>query len=282
MYITIGIFFLLMCNCNKNHRIFPQKPSQTMDTCVLLHISFICIILPQHRHTISMLTIIIRTIIIYFVLVFSVRLMGKRQIGELQVSDFIVTIMLSEIAATPITTKNLPLLHAVVPIVLLLGVEFAISSLLLKFNKLKRLFYGSPSILICKGELIQKELKKNRIELDELLSELRQKGCSDISDVNYAILEENGKLSVFPYTKESAVTPSELSINVTENGIAHACVIDGQVIYHNLTIVGWTQKRLEKELSKRKLKLADVFLLTVNDTEEITIIEKEKKKAAPK
>lgn len=215
-------------------------------------------------------------------LVFSVRLMGKRQIGELQVSDFIVTIMLSEIAAAPITTKNLPLLHAVVPIVLLLGIEVAISFLLIRCNRLKRLFYGSPAILISKGELKQDELRKNRIELDELLSELRQKGCSDISDVNYAILEENGKLSVFPYTKESAATPSELSVSVTENGIAHACIIDGQIICHNLSLVGWNNARLEKELKKRKLKLSEVFLLTVNDTEEVTLIKKENKKAAPK
>lgn len=215
-------------------------------------------------------------------LVFSVRLMGKRQIGELQVSDFIVTIMLSEIAAAPITTKNLPLLHAVVPIVLLLGIEVAISFLLIRCNRLKRLFYGSPAILISKGELKQDELRKNRIELDELLSELRQKGCSDISDVNYAILEENGKLSVFPYTKESAATPSELSVSVTENGIAHVCVIDGQVICHNLSLVGWNNARLEKELKKRKLKLSEVFLLTVNDTEDVTVIRKERKKAAPK
>lgn len=208
--------------------------------------------------------------------------MGKRQIGELQVSDFIVTIMLSEIAAAPITTKNLPLLHAVVPIVLLLGIEVAISFLLIRCNRLKRLFYGSPAILISKGELKQDELRKNRIELDELLSELRQKGCSDISDVNYAILEENGKLSVFPYTKESAATPSELSVSVTENGIAHVCVIDGQVICHNLSLVGWNNARLEKELKKRKLKLSEVFLLTVNDTEDVTVIRKERKKAAPK
>ncbi|MBE6626784.1 MAG: DUF421 domain-containing protein [Ruminococcaceae bacterium] len=224
-----------------------------------------------------MLTIIIRTIIIYFVLVFSVRLMGKRQIGELQVSDFIITIMLSEIAAAPITTKSLPLMHAVVPIVLLLGIEVAMSCLLLKSNRLKRLFYGKPSMLICKGELIQKALRKNRIELDELLSELRQKGCSDISDVNYAILEENGKLSVFPYASKSPATPTDLSLSVIDNGIAHVCIIDGQVIHHNLSLVGWDDSRLNKELQKRKLTLSQVFLLSVNDTGDVTIIKKEEK-----
>ncbi len=203
--------------------------------------------------------------------------MGKRQIGELQVSDFIITIMLSEIAATPITTKSLPLMHAVVPIVLLLGIEVAMSYLLLKSNRLKRLFYGKPSMLICKGELIQKALRKNRIELDELLSELRQKGCSDISDVNYAILEENGKLSVFPYASKSPATPTDLSVSVSDNGIAHVCIIDGQVIRHNLSLVGWDDSRLNKELQKRKLTLSQVFLLSVNDTGDVTIIKKEEK-----
>ncbi len=224
-----------------------------------------------------MLTIIIRTVIIYFVLVLSIRLMGKRQIGELQVSDFIITIMLSEIAAAPITTTDMPMIHAIVPIVLLLGIEVAMSFLLLRANKLKRLFYGAPSMLICKGKLIQEALRKNRIELDELMSELRQKGCSDISDVNYAILEENGKLSVFPYADKAPATPSDLSISVTDSGIAHVCVIDGQVISHNLSLIGWDNSRLDKELNNRKLTLPQVFLLTVNDTGDVTVIKKEAK-----
>ncbi len=225
-----------------------------------------------------MLTIFFRTLIIYFVLVLSIRLMGKRQIGELQVSEFIITLMLSEIAVGPITTRTMPVLHAVVPILLLLSIEGTISFILIKCNVLKRLFYGSPSILIKRGKLVQKEMQKNRVEIDELISELRQKGYSDPADIYYAILEENGKLSVFPKSGKNPVTPDDLSLSVTEKGIAHLCVIDGKIIMPNLELAGWDEKRLFGELNKRKLDLPEVFIMTVDDSGSITIIRKDKRK----
>ena len=225
-----------------------------------------------------MLTIFFRTIIIYFVLVLSMRLMGKRQLGELQVSEFIITLMLSEIAVTPITSRSAPLLHAIVAILLLLSIEVLISFTLLKSNKLKRLFYGSPTILIRYGKINEKELKKNRVEIDELMSELRQKGVSDVSKVAYAILEENGKMSVFPTVHASPVTPTDLDLTPKDPGIAHVCVLDGTVVKTNLSLVSWDEKRLSSELKKMKVSLSDVFLLTVDDTSQINLILKEKKK----
>ena len=224
-----------------------------------------------------MLKIIIHTVIIYYAMVLSMRLMGKRQLGELQASDIIITMMLSEIATAPITNPQTPIHHALVPIGILIGIEILMSYLLLKSHKLKRLFYGTPTIIINRGKLIQKEMKKNRLEIDELMSELRQKGYSDISDINYAILEENGKLSVFPYADKSPASAEDLNLSVTECGIAHVCVIDGKTIRHNLALVGWDENRLQKELKKKKLIIKDVFLLTVDDSNNITIIKKEEK-----
>lgn len=222
-----------------------------------------------------MLTIFFRTLILYLILVVSLRVMGKRQIGELQVSEFIVTLLLSEIASAPVTNRSTPLLHAVVSILLLLAVEVAVSFFLLKSNRLKRLFYGSPALLICRGRLIQSALRDNRVELDELLSELRQKGFSDLSEIEYAVLEENGKLSVFPKASKSPVTASDLSLPVRESGIAHVIVLDGTVIARNLPLCGWNEKRLAQELRKRKVRLSDVFLLTVNDAGSVTLVKKE-------
>lgn len=210
-------------------------------------------------------------------MVLSMRIMGKRQLGELQASDIIITMMLSEIATAPITNPKIPIHHALIPIALLIGIELLMSFLLIKSHKLKRLFYGSPTIIINRGKLVQKEMKKNRLEIDELISELRQKGYSDVSDVNYAILEENGKLSVFPFSDKSPATPADLNLSVTERGIAHVCVIDGKVILHNLTLAGWDEKKLKKELGKRKLSLTEVFLLTVDDGGNVTLINKEEK-----
>lgn len=223
-----------------------------------------------------MLNIFIRTVTVYFVLVLAIRLTGKRQIGELQVSEFIVSIILSEIAASPVTNRAQPILHAVVPILVLLSLEVIISFILLKSNKLKRLFYGSPSIIVKKGKIVQSELKRNRLEVDELMSELRQKGFSELSDVYYVILEENGKLSVFPKSGKAPLTPDDVGHALPERGLAHVCVVDGQVIDDNMRLAGYDKVMLEAELQKNSANLADVFLLTVDDCGKVTLVKREK------
>ena len=221
-----------------------------------------------------MSTIIIRTLILYFILIVTMRFMGKRQIGEVQISEFIITIMLSEIAATPILDQSIPLLHAITAIVLLFSVELLVSYLLIKSSRMKRLICGTPSILIRRGELIQRELQKNRVDIEELFSELRQKGYSTLSDINYAILEENGQLSVFPYVKKSPATAEELSLQPDEPGIDHLCVADGKILDDSLCRIGWSKERLIKELQKRRLPLADIFILTIDDLGTIRFIRK--------
>ena len=223
-----------------------------------------------------MTTIILRTLILYFTLIVSMRFMGKRQIGEVQISEFIITIMLSEIAATPILDHSISLLHAITAIVLLLSVELLISFLLIKSSFLKRLICGTPSILIQRGELIQKELKKNRVDIEELFSELRQKGYPSLSEINYAILEENGQLSVFPYTANSPATHASLSIASDETGIDHLCIADGKILEDSLQLIGWSKEQLEKELKKRHLRLPDIFILTIDDKNNLNITKKQR------
>ena len=222
-----------------------------------------------------MITTCIHTVLIYLFLLIVIRLMGKRQIGELQASEFIITLLLSEIASAPITTEQFPLLHGIVSVLILLVLEFLISSLLLRFNGLKKFFYGAPSIIICRGKIDLREMRRNRMEVDELMSELRQKGFSDPADVYYAILEENGKLSVFPVAAKAPATPADLHLDPDEHGIAHACILDGQVISRNLTRAGWDRARLDEELKRRKMAVSDVFVLTVDDLGAVTCIRKE-------
>lgn len=201
--------------------------------------------------------------------------MGKRQIAELQVSEFIITVILSEIAAAPVSDPQIPLLNAIVPMLTLLSLELLMSYILLKSVFLRRLFCGTPTLLIHKGKLIQSALRKNRIELDELLAEIRQKGFSSIQEIRYAILEENGKLSVIPNAKTKPVTPADLSMNATDSGIAHPVIVDGNVMTENLPLASWNKKMLEKYLANRKLTVKDVFLLTVDDCGKVFLIEKE-------
>ncbi len=222
-----------------------------------------------------MLTIVLRTVLIYLLLFVVLRLMGKRQIGELQTSEFVITVLLSEIASAPITNDSIPLLHAVVPILILLVTEILISLALLRFNCLKKIFYGKPSVLICRGTIDVKELRRNRMEIDELLSALRQQGYSDVSDIRYAILEENGALSVFPNAARSFLTPSDLALSPEERGLAHLLLLDGRLISENLALSGWTEDRLDKELRQRGLSRKDVFLFSADDTGAVNCVKKE-------
>ncbi len=225
-----------------------------------------------------MLTLFIRTIIIYFALLLALRLMGKRQIGELRVSELIITLILSEIAVQPITDRNKPLLYAIVPILLLLSVEVIVSYLLLKSDFIKKLFYGSPTILIRRGRLLEEELKKNRIEADELASELRQKGFSKLDEIYYAVLEENGKLSVFPRAADAPLKPKDMSLATDECGIDHLLVIDGKILPSRLNELGWDEKRLDCEIKRTKIPLDEIFIMASDDSGKITCIRKEKKK----
>lgn len=222
-----------------------------------------------------MLNIAFRTILIYLLLLCSIRAMGKRQIGELQASEFITTILLSEIASTPIIDHTAPLRNSLIPVLILVLLEILISLVLLKSNIMKRLLYGAPSVLIRKGKIDEAEMRRNRMEIDELVSELRQAGYSDPADVYYAILEENGKLSVFPAAQKAPATPEDLGLDVGEKGLAHVCVIDGTAVKKNLALAGWDTERLEEEIGRRGLKLSEVFVMTVNDAGDVTVVKKE-------
>ena len=206
-------------------------------------------------------TVLIRTFIIYVLLLVSMKLMGKRQVGELELSELITTFMLSELAVIPISDKNIPLAYAVFPILLLLSLEVIFSFCITKINILKKLFYGKPSFLIAKGTVDQRELERLRISLDELLSELRQKDIADISDVDYAILEDNGKLSV---------------IRKGCTGYAHPIIIDGELIDDEMKKCRIDRAVVEKWLSPDGLSPCDVFLLTVDDRGKISLIAKSK------
>ena len=223
----------------------------------------------------SMVSVFFRTIIIYMFLLLTLRLMGKRQIGELQVSELIVTFMLSELAVNPIANPSMPLLHALVPILLLLSIEGVISYWMTKSNRVKRILSGTPAILICKGKLDQDAMAENRLEIDELLAELRQNGIGGPGEVEYAILEKNGKVSVFPKVGYGPLTYMDLQKPLQEKGVAHAVVMDGEILNDEMKLAGKDVRWLDKELKKRKLEKKEVFLMTVDDAGEIYLVKKE-------
>ncbi|MBP3402080.1 MAG: DUF421 domain-containing protein [Clostridia bacterium] len=209
-----------------------------------------------------MASILVRTVIIYILLSFSLRIMGKRQLGELDVMELVSTLLISELASIPIDDPDIPLLNAIIPILLILSAEVILSTLKNKSEKLKETLEGKPVYIIYKGRLLQDALKENRISINELLSEMRTQGIGDISEVNYAIMEQNGSLSLL---KKSV------------DNLAHTVIIDGKVMSTALKALGYDERWLEKRLKEGMTKVDNVFLLTVTDSGEINIILKENK-----
>ncbi|MBQ7907773.1 MAG: DUF421 domain-containing protein [Clostridia bacterium] len=224
-----------------------------------------------------MATVFVRTIIIYILFMLIIRLMGKRQVGELQLSELVTTFMLSELAVNPIQDISIPLSYAVIPLLFLLSAEVVLSFLMTKSPTIKKIFYGSPSFIIKNGKLNQKELGRLRIGASELISELRLIGFPDISKVEYAILEQNGKLSAFAKAEEQVVTCKDLKIKKAEEGVAHPIIIDGKFNESNLDAVGKNQEWARKYLKKHKLDIKDVFLLTCDNQGKLNLIMKDEK-----
>ncbi len=224
-----------------------------------------------------MATIFIRTVIIYVVLLITMRIMGKRQLGELEISELVTTLLISEIASLPIADHSIPIVHALIPLITILTLEIILSVVLLKFPKLKNLASTRPSVLIRHGKLDQKEMRRVRISLDELISEARQSGVCSLGDVDYAILEQNGKISIIIKRAASAPTLNDLQIKVTETGILHALIEDGYINDYNLQLLGHDRAWLQDYLEKKGKYARDIFFLGINDGEEFYCIDKENK-----
>ncbi len=226
-------------------------------------------------------TVLIRTFIIYVILELSMKLMGKRQLGEFQLSELVTTLLLSELAALPISDPDIPLLYMAAPVALIISLEVITSYLSVKNSFLRRIFAGKPSVLIRRGVIDQRELRRLRISCSELLGQLRQKGYGDISAINYAIVEDDGQLSVFPKIDDRPPNIGEFS-EVTsgttppDSGIAHALIVDGELIEANLRCSKKTPAFVEHQLRMAKCRAKDVLLLLCDDTDKVTLIKKEK------
>lgn len=224
-----------------------------------------------------MATICIRLTIIYFSTIICMRIMGKRQIGEMELSELVTAIFISEIATNPISDTNIPLLYGIIPTLLLLCFEIVMSFLAVKSNFFKNLLGKNPTFLIYKGKIDEKGLEKVRITVNELMTELRLKDVGDPSQVNYAILEPNGKISISMKSPHQNATPSILGISVDETGIHHLVISDGAVNHSALKAAGKDTAWLLKQLKQRKIKKDEVFIMSVNDASDIFIMKKVKK-----
>ena len=195
----------------------------------------------------------LRTLLLYMVLILVIRLMGKRQIGQMEASEFVVTMLVANLAAIPMQDSAIPFYSGLVPILTVLGAELCLSWLILKSVSLRRLLCGKPVILIENGKLIQENLRKTRVTLDELMGHLREKDVLELRAVQFAILETNGNLSVFPFPKERPASAKEAGIQASRQYLPITLIGDGRLFRENLALAGKDEawlSRVRKFLEK--------------------------------
>jgi uncharacterized membrane protein YcaP (DUF421 family) len=191
------------------------------------------------------------------------RLMGKKQIGELEPFELAITIMISELASLPMQDSRIPLLHGIVPILTLLIIQNLFSLIQLKSEKIRSLINGEPSILIEKGKIDFQELKNQRFNINDLMEELRLQGYYDLENIEYAILETSGQLSIIPKTEELPVTKKDLSLEITQEKLPVTLILDGKINKKNLKLIKKDEKWLENKLKKDNISSYDELLIAI-------------------
>ena len=206
-----------------------------------------------------------RTVVLYLLLIAGIRLMGKRQVGELEPTELVLAMLLSDLAAVPMQDFGLPLLYGIVPIITLLCLTMLLSVATMRSVRLRTLLCGKPSIVVQDGKLRQREMRKVRMTVDELIEELRLQGVTDLNSVKYAILETSGQVSVLLYQDRQPATPKQLGLSVQTGRLPIVVINDGRVLSQNLTALGLDENWLNQQLKQRgAASPKEVFLLTAD------------------
>lgn len=207
---------------------------------------------------------IYRTVFIYLLVLAVIRMMGKREIGQLSPFDLVVTIIIAELAAIPMERSDIPLWHSVLPLVVLGVLEIAVSYLSLFSQTLRGIICGHPQVIIKNGHILRDEMRKARYNLDDLMAQMREKGIVNPDDVEFAVLETSGKLSVILKSQHRPVTPADLGISTPYEGLPTVLVMDGNIMKKNLQDANLDEKWLLEALKEQKLTPGKVLLATLS------------------
>ncbi len=223
-----------------------------------------------------MLIVFFRTLILYFLVVIVMRIMGKPQIGELQPYELVIAIMISELAAIPMSDTEIPLLSGIIPIVTLLLAQITLAYWSMKSEKMRKIICGRPSILIERGLIKESELRHLRMNINDLLEQLRVKNFPNLSEVDYAILETNGELSVIPKVENRPLITKDLGIKAPNPGLPLSLIIDGKMIRANLEKARLSENKFLETLHEQGINnYKDLFFASVDNTGAITWQRKE-------
>lgn len=213
-----------------------------------------------------MLVLMVRTLILYSIVVLSMRIMGKRQIGEMQPSELVVAIMISDLASVPMQSIDIPLLSGIIPVFTLIVAEVMMSFISLKSRTLRRLITGEPSIIIYNGHVNEQELEKLRFNTNDLLEQLRISGYPNIADVQVAVLETNGQLSIIPKAYARTVTVEDLKLEKPKKEcLPYMLISDGELNHAELSRSGKSEEWLKKSLKKRGVSsYSEIFIASLD------------------
>ena len=200
------------------------------------------------------------------------RIMGKRQIGELQPFELVIAIMLSELAAVPMQDTGIPLLYGIIPILTLMLMQITLSLITLKFQRARKIICGVPSILIKNGLVIESEMLKQRLNLDDLMEDLRMSGYLNVSDIEYAILENSGKLSIIPKFTSSPVVKKDICQNGNDEDLPIGLILDGKLNLDNLKLSGHNKSWLVRKLQAQNIdRIEDVFIAMLDSSKNLYV-----------
>ena len=211
-----------------------------------------------------MLITFIRSILLYIIVLIVMRLMGKREIGQLQPFELAISIMIADLASTPMADAGIPITNGIIPILALLVMHLVISMVNIKSIKARAILCGKPSILIYRGRIDEKMLKKERFTVNELEERLRGNNVVNIGDVEYAILETSGQITVIQKPEKKNVTIEDLKLKPEYEGMAYDLVMDGKVMYENLKILKKDYDWLKKQVSKFGILPEQALIVTID------------------
>ncbi|MDF2934859.1 MAG: hypothetical protein K0Q90_232 [Paenibacillaceae bacterium] len=215
----------------------------------------------------EIMPLFLRTVLVYIVVFLTMRLMGKREIGKLSIFDLVISIIIAEIAVFIIDDLSKPIIHGLIPITTLVLIQIGTAKLSLHSQKAREILDGTPSYLIKNGRLDRTEMKRQRYNLDDLMVQLRQNRVMNVADVEFAILETSGKLTVVEKTEEKRQTeaPADPFDTIRYEGLPLPLIMDGKVQDQNLSKLGKTRFWLKSKIQERGVKeFKEVFFCSVD------------------
>lgn len=222
-----------------------------------------------------MVLIFVRSIVLYTIVLIVMRYMGKKEIGQMQPFELVISIMIADLASTPMSETGIPILYGIIPILGLLFMYITISILNIKSIRMREIICGKPSILIFRGKIDEKVLIKEKITINELQERLRVAGVSALEDVEYAILETSGQLSVIEKPNKRTSIPEDFGIMPEYTGISYDLVIDGKIMYDNLKKLDKDYEWLKKQVGKFGILPEEALVVIINGNNNIFCQKKE-------